>query len=65
MRVAVSEDRCIGAGHCVMTAPSIFSQRDEDGIVVLLDLNPSSDQNGSVAEAVGLCPSAAIDVQVH
>ncbi|WP_367621049.1 ferredoxin [Streptomyces olivoreticuli] len=48
-----------------MTAPSIFSQRDEDGIVVLLDLNPSSDQNGSVAEAVGLCPSAAIDVQVH
>ncbi|MDJ0466235.1 ferredoxin [Streptomyces sp. H27-C3] len=64
MRIAVSEERCIGAGHCVMSAPSTFDQRDKDGIVVLLDPAPSSDQYGSVADAAGLCPSAAIDVQV-
>ncbi|MFD3944854.1 ferredoxin [Streptomyces sp. NPDC058579] len=65
LRVDVSEDRCIGAGHCVMSAPSVFDQRIEDGIVALLDPTPSSDQHGSVAEAADLCPSAAIDVRVH
>ena len=37
MKVTVDEDKCCGAGTCVLLAPDVFDQRDEDGIVVLLD----------------------------
>ena len=40
MKVSVDEDKCCGAGTCVLLAPDVFDQRDEDGIVVLLDAAP-------------------------
>jgi ferredoxin len=36
MKVAVEQDRCVGSGQCVLLAPDVFDQRDEDGSVVLL-----------------------------
>ncbi|MDX2860790.1 ferredoxin, partial [Streptomyces scabiei] len=36
MKVRVDETRCCGAGSCVLIAPEVFDQRDEDGIVALL-----------------------------
>jgi ferredoxin len=38
----------------------VFDQRDDDGIVVLLDAAPSADQYPAVREAAQLCPAAAI-----
>ena len=60
MKVFVDEDRCCGAGSCVPVAPDVFDQRDEDGVVVLLDDRPAAHLHGVVREAARVCPAAAI-----
>ncbi|GEB48853.1 MULTISPECIES: ferredoxin [Streptomyces] len=62
MRVTVDPDKCCGAGQCVLVAPEVFDQRDEDGIVVLLDAAPPADRHEAVREAAAICPAAAIEV---
>jgi ferredoxin len=62
MKVMVEEDKCCGAGTCVLIAPDVFDQRDEDGIVVLLEEAPGADQHDAVREAVSVCPAAAISL---
>lgn len=62
MKISVDEEKCCGAGQCVMIAPEVFDQRDEDGIVVLLDVEPGPDQHEAVRESAGVCPAAAISV---
>ena len=63
MKVAVDQSKCIAAGQCVLAAADVFDQRDEDGVVVLLDPSPSSGQVAHVKEAVALCPARAITVE--
>ncbi|MFJ8276370.1 ferredoxin [Streptomyces griseoviridis] len=60
MRVSVESERCCAAGQCVLAAPDVFDQRDEDGVVVLLDDRPPADRHAAVVEAAQLCPAAAI-----
>ncbi|KII00196.1 ferredoxin [Streptomonospora alba] len=60
MRIGVDEDRCCGAGQCALIAPEVFDQRDEDGIVVVLDDAPPEDARAAVREAASVCPAAAI-----
>ncbi|SFD57857.1 Ferredoxin [Actinopolyspora alba] len=62
MKVAVDEEKCCGAGQCVLLAPEVFDQRDEDGVVILLDEQPSENLHGPVREAADACPAAAIEV---
>ncbi|WP_026455370.1 ferredoxin [Saccharomonospora iraqiensis] len=62
MKVAVDQDKCCGAGTCVMLVPDVFDQRDEDGVVVLLDEQPPEQLHDSVREAVDMCPAGAIEV---
>ncbi|WP_301130352.1 ferredoxin [Streptomyces cacaoi] len=62
MRVTVDPDKCCGAGQCVLVAPEVFDQRDEDGIVVLLDAAPPADRHEAVREAAAICPAAALEV---
>ena len=59
MRVIADRDVCIGAGMCVMTAEAVFDQ-DDDGIVVVSDLQVPSDECDRVRRAVTLCPSGAL-----
>jgi ferredoxin len=61
-RVRVDEDKCIGAGQCVLRAPKIFDQR-EDGIVVLLDPAPPAALYEAALQAADLCPSEAITIE--
>ncbi|MEV4835228.1 ferredoxin [Nonomuraea sp. NPDC049486] len=63
MKVVVDEDSCCGAGQCVLLAPEVFDQRDEDGIVVLLDSEPGEERHAAVREAAAVCPGAAIEVE--
>ncbi|MFF3752398.1 ferredoxin [Streptomyces sp. NPDC002018] len=63
MQISIDFDKCCGAGQCVLVAPDVFDQRDEDGIVVLLDGNPPVGQSESVAQAAAVCPAAAIQVR--
>ncbi|MCZ0983350.1 ferredoxin [Streptomyces diastatochromogenes] len=58
--ITVEDDRCVAAGHCVVAAPEVFDQREEDGVVVLLDARPPASARAAVHEAVLLCPAAAI-----
>lgn len=59
-RVELDEPRCVAAGQCVMVAPEVFDQRDEDGVAVVLDETPAADLLDDVREAVAVCPAAAL-----
>lgn len=63
MKVTVDTDKCIASGQCVMTAPDVFDQRDEDGIVVLRNANPPAELAADVRQAAAVCPALAIDVE--
>jgi ferredoxin len=60
VEVELDEPKCVAAGQCVVAAPEVFDQRDEDGVAVLLDDRPGPDLLGGVKEAAALCPAAAI-----
>jgi ferredoxin len=62
MKVAVEQDKCVGAGQCVLLAPDVFDQRDEDGSVVLLAENPPAELHEDVREAAQVCPALAIQL---
>ncbi|EID09915.1 ferredoxin [Mycobacterium xenopi RIVM700367] len=46
-----------------MRAPAIFDQRDEDGVVVLLDPNPPAEQAENARDAAANCPALAIQIE--
>ena len=60
MRIEIDEELCCGAGTCVLAAPTVFDQNDEDGTVILLDAAPADDLRAEVREAATRCPTAAI-----
>jgi ferredoxin len=60
MRVELDEPKCVASGQCVLTAPDIFDQREDDGIALLLTEEPAAERLDAVREAVALCPAAAI-----
>lgn len=62
MRVQVHVDRCIGSGVCALVAADVFDQRDDDGVVVLLDEHPTQQHHESVYEAATRCPAAVIEI---
>jgi len=63
MKVIVDFHKCVSAGQCVMSAPDVFDQREDDGVVVLLTENPPDELSGEVREAATLCPALAIDIE--
>ncbi len=62
MKVNVEQGRCCGAGQCVLIAPEVFDQGDEDGIVTLLEPSPAADLHPAVREAAAVCPASAITI---
>ncbi|MEU8998360.1 ferredoxin [Streptomyces caniferus] len=62
MKVIVDEDKCVGAGQCVLAAGEVFDQREDDGVVVLLDAAPPHALHSSVEDAAARCPALAIEV---
>jgi ferredoxin len=63
MKVIIDQDRCVASGQCVMAAGEVFDQRDEDGIVVLLNDNPPAEQADDVRQAAAVCPALAITIE--
>jgi ferredoxin len=62
MKVFVDTDRCVGAGQCVLAAPDVFDQSDDEGTVVLLQAEPPQQLADAVRDAVHTCPALAIQV---
>lgn len=60
MDVRVDRDRCLGAGMCALTAPEVFDQDQDEGLVVLLNARPPQERQAAVRVAAGVCPAAAI-----
>ncbi|MFE4534651.1 ferredoxin [Streptomyces scopuliridis] len=63
MKVFADQDTCVASGQCVLAAAEVFDQREEDGIVVLLDNNPPVGLADEVRQAAALCPAVAIRVE--
>jgi ferredoxin len=60
MKVSVEADKCVAAGHCVLTAADVFDQNEDDGVVIVLDDEPGPQHHDAVRQAAQLCPAAAI-----
>ncbi|MEU0897254.1 ferredoxin [Streptomyces paradoxus] len=60
MRVELDVPKCVASGQCVMAAPDVFDQRDDDGVAILLAERPGEELLDDVREAVAVCPAAAI-----
>jgi ferredoxin len=63
LKVIVDQDMCCSAGQCVLAAPDVFDQREQDGVVVLLAETPDPSLHDAVREAASLCPAAAIRLE--
>ncbi|HUQ55764.1 ferredoxin [Lentzea sp.] len=63
MKIVVDQEKCVGAGQCVLTADDVFDQRDEDGLVDLLDASPPASRLADVKHAAEVCPASAISVE--
>ena len=59
MRVVADLTTCLGNARCVVAAPEVFDV-DDDGVVVVLDTNPSSDLAAKVELAVRSCPTGSL-----
>ena len=63
MKVTVDQNICASSGNCVMNAPEVFDQRDEDGVVVLLNAHPPAEQAEGARRAAAACPALAIRIE--
>ena len=59
----VDHNKCVGGGQCVVAAPNVFTQGEDDGLVVVLDLTPPPSEYEAVREAARLCPVLCISVE--
>jgi ferredoxin len=62
MRVTVDLDTCASTGGCVHQAPTVFEIRD-DGMLHILQDEPSEDLRAQVMAAEELCPTGAISIE--
>ena len=63
MKVTALTNRCIASGACVLAASQVFTQRESDGVVEILQERPSLDQLQKVQQAVAACPSQVFVVE--
>ena len=63
IKIHVDQRKCVGAGQCAMTVPQVFDQREEDGVVVLLQDHAEQSLEPAVRKAAKLCPAQAIRVE--
>lgn len=62
MRITIHKHKCIGAGQCISAAPDLFSQDEDDGIVILLKESAEEGEVDVARDAMHLCPALAIDL---
>ena len=63
MKITIDRETCIGAGQCVLSAPTVFDQEEDTGLVILLTESPSKDVLEHVREAAAVCPALAIRLE--
>lgn len=61
MRITADREMCTAAGQCATVASALFDQ-DDDGVVLLLNPEPSEGEEAFARRAASLCPARAIKV---
>lgn len=62
LKVVLEQDKCVASGQCVTAAGTVFDQRDDDGIAILLTDAPAPEQEAAIRLAAAVCPVLAIHV---
>ncbi|MFS0694428.1 ferredoxin [Streptomyces nitrosporeus] len=60
MHVRADQSICATSGQCTETLPEVFSEQDEDGVVVVHNPRPDRSLWQDVRDAARRCPVAAI-----
>lgn len=63
MKVIVDQDKCVSSGQCVLNAGDVFDQRDDDGVVILLNDSPAAEPAENARRAAAACPDLAIEIE--
>jgi ferredoxin len=63
VKVVIDQEKCVSSGQCVLSTPEIFDQREQDGVVILLEETPPQELADDVRGAAALCPARAILVK--
>ncbi|KKW66484.1 ferredoxin [Mycolicibacterium elephantis] len=63
MKITVDQDKCVSSGQCVLNAGDVFDQRDDDGVVLLLDAEPDGGCADNARKAAAACPALAIQIE--
>jgi len=61
--VRIDQSGCIGSGQCVLAAPDVFDQSDDDGLGVVLVPEPPADLLPGVRDAVDRCPAQVVTLE--
>lgn len=64
LKIETDVDSCMGTGVCALTAPALFTQRDDDGTVVVKVAEPGQELYELARAAADNCPSGAIRLTV-
>jgi ferredoxin len=62
LNVVVAHHKCTSAGQCLLSAPNVFDQSEENGTIVLLDAHPPESERGRVLDAIHRCPASVISL---
>ena len=62
MKVVVDFDLCMGNAQCMLAAPQVFEVRD-DGMLYVLQEEPSEALREAVENAARVCPTQAITIE--
>ncbi|MET8762271.1 ferredoxin [Lentzea sp. NPDC004782] len=61
--VRIDQTKCIGSGQCVLAAPEVFDQSDDDGLGLVVIARPPADLVPGVRDAVDRCPAQAVNLE--
>jgi ferredoxin len=63
MNISIDKDKCISTGNCVLAAPELFDQSEDDGTVVVLNHTPEPELHESARQAAAACPALVIQIR--
>ncbi|MGV0837757.1 ferredoxin [Mycolicibacterium thermoresistibile] len=63
MKIVVDQDKCVSSGQCVLNAAEVFDQRDDDGVVVIINDDPAPELYEGIRNAAAACPAQAIQIE--